>query len=425
MLVEIISIGDEILIGQTVNTNAGWMGKELSDRGAFIRRIITIHDTKDAIRTAIDEGLNSADVVLLTGGLGPTKDDVTKKAIIEYFEDELYIHEETLERVKNFFRKANRLMLDVNIQQAAVPKKSVVLANHQGTAPGMWMEKNGKILISLPGVPYEMKGIMEQEVFPRFHDLFGLKQFYSKTANIQGVGESYIADKMADWEDDIRSKGLELAYLPSPGLVRLRITSFNGRQDEALIDDYFRKLEAAYPENMYGYGGQTLSEVVGEMLKKQNATVGTAESCTGGSLAASIVSVAGSSAYFQGGFLTYTNQLKHEILGVKQAHFDRVGAVSEEVVTEMALGGKNKLKVDYCVSVSGIAGPDGGSEEKPVGTVWIGIASPKRVTAKKFFFSDNRERNISRTVLSALNFLRNEILLNQEIKDNADSISFR
>lgn len=410
MKIEIISIGDELLIGQTINTNASWMGRELSERGAFVTRVVTISDKVEDIRNTIDDGLQNADVVLVTGGLGPTKDDVTKKVITDYFEDELYIHEETLESVKDFFAKRNRQMLEVNIQQAAVPKTCTVLTNRQGTAPGMWFEKNGKILISLPGVPYEMKGIMEQEVFPRFEKLFGLKRFYSKTANIQGVGESYIADKMTDWENDLRSKGLELAYLPSPGIVRLRITSLNGQEDALLIDSYFRQLEEAYPENFYGYGEKTLAEIVGDLLKEQNAKVATAESCTGGALAASIVSIAGSSAYFQGGFLTYTNQLKHEILGVKQEHFNTVGAVSEEVVREMAAGGKDKLNVDYCVSISGIAGPDGATAEKPVGTVWIGIASPKRVIAKKFLFENNRERNISRTVLSALNLLRNEIL---------------
>lgn len=414
MQVEIISIGDELLIGQTINTNASWMGQELSQRGAFVSRVVTISDKTDAIRSAIDEGLNTADVVLVTGGLGPTKDDVTKKVITDYFEDELYIHEETLERVKGFFTRINRPMLEVNVQQAAVPKKSTVLRNMQGTAPGMWLEKNGKILISLPGVPYEMKGIMEQEVFPRLENLFGLKKFYAKTANLQGVGESYIADKMAVWEDDLRSKGLELAYLPSPGLVRLRITSLNGHSDEALIDTYFRELEEAYPENLYGYGDASLAEITGNLLKQYSATVATAESCTGGALAASLVSIPGSSAYFHGGFLTYTNELKHAILGVHQEHFMTVGAVSEEVVREMATGGKNKLNVDYCVSISGIAGPDGGTDEKPVGTVWISVASPKRVVAKRFLFSDNRERVINRTVLSALNFLRNEILWNQQ-----------
>lgn len=409
MRVEIISIGDELLIGQTINTNASWMGQELSRRGAFVTRVITISDKVEDIRNAFDSGLQNADVVLVTGGLGPTKDDVTKKVITDYFGDELYIHEETLRSVTQFFEQRKRPMLEVNVQQAAVPKTCTVLTNRQGTAPGMWLEKGGKILISLPGVPYEMKGIMEQEVFPRFENLFGLQQFYSKTANIQGVGESYIADKMTDWENDLRGKGLELAYLPSPGVVRLRITSLNGHQDASLIDTYFKQLEEAYPENFYGYGEKNLAEIVGDLLKGQKATVATAESCTGGALAASIVAIAGSSAYFQGGFLTYTNELKHQILGVRQEHFNTVGAVSEEVVKEMAIGGKNKLNVDYCVSISGIAGPDGATDEKPVGTVWIGIASPKRVIAKKFLFENNRERNISRTVLSALNLLRNEI----------------
>lgn len=413
MQIEIISIGDELLIGQTVNTNASWIGTELSQRGAFIKRVVTISDNENAIRQTMDEGVANADVVIITGGLGPTKDDITKKVITDYFEDELYIHEETLARVKEFFEKRNRPMLEVNIQQAAVPKKSIVLTNRQGTAPGMWLKKNGKIVISLPGVPYEMKGIMEQEVFPRLQYLFGLKQFYSKTANIQGVGESYIADKMSDWENELRSKGLELAYLPSPGIVRLRITSHNGESDRTLIDNYFKQIEEAYPENFYGYGDQSLAERVGAMLIEQNASVATAESCTGGALAAAIVAVAGSSSYFHGGFLTYTNELKHQILGVQQAHFTTVGAVSEEVVREMAIGGKNKLNVDYCVSISGIAGPNGGTVEKPVGTVWIAVASPKRVVARKFLFEDHRERNINRSVLSALNFLRNEIRTNE------------
>jgi nicotinamide-nucleotide amidase len=410
MKVEIISIGDELLIGQTINTNASWMGRELSERGAFVSKVVTISDKVEDIRNTIDTAFQHADVVLVTGGLGPTQDDVTKKVLTDYFEDELYIHEETLQSVKQFFEQRKRPMLEVNVQQAAVPKTCTVLTNRQGTAPGMWFEKNGKILISLPGVPYEMKGIMDQEVFPRFEKLFGLKQFYSKTANIQGVGESYVADKMTDWENDIRNKGLELAYLPSPGVVRLRITSLNGQEDAQLIDSYFKELEHAYPENFYGYGEKTLAEIIGDLLKEKKATVATAESCTGGAVAASIVAIGGSSAYFKGGFLTYTNQLKQEILGVKPEHFTTVGAVSEEVVLEMAAGGKDKLNVDYCVSISGIAGPDGATDEKPVGTVWIAIASPKRVVAKKFLFENNRERNINRTVLTALNFLRNEIL---------------
>lgn len=228
MKVEIISIGDELLIGQTINTNASWLGQQLSERGAIVSRVVTISDQEMAIHSAIDEGFKNADVIILTGGLGPTKDDITKKVITNYFGDELTIHEETLERVKSFFEVRNRPMLEVNIQQAAVPKKCQVLTNIEGTAPGMWFDFNGKILISLPGVPYEMKGIMEREAFPRLEKLFGIQKYYSKTANIQGVGESYIADKMAEWETDLRNNGLELAYLPSPGTVRLRITLKRG-----------------------------------------------------------------------------------------------------------------------------------------------------------------------------------------------------
>lgn len=410
MQVEFISIGDELLIGQTVNTNASWLGQEFSKRGAFINQVVAIKDQEEAIFTAFDSAMKNSDVIIVTGGLGPTKDDITKKVICDFFQDQLYIHEETLTHVKSFFERVNRPMLDVNIQQAAVPKSAKVLFNKQGTAPGMWMEHNGKILISLPGVPYEMKGIMLDEVFPRLHQQFGLSQFYSKTANIQGVGESYIADKMYDWENNLRNEGLELAYLPSPGMVRLRITSKKGLSDEALINSYFEQVELAFPDNFYGYGDLSLSEVVGDLFKKNKLTLATAESCTGGALGASIVAIAGSSSYFQGGFLTYTNKLKSKILGVNEIHFNTVGAVSEEVVREMAIGGREKLNVDFCVSVSGIAGPDGGSDDKPVGTVWIAVSSPNRTIAKKYLFGDNRDRNISRSVLSALNLLRNEII---------------
>ncbi|HLU87627.1 MAG TPA: molybdopterin-binding protein, partial [Taishania sp.] len=282
MQVEIISIGDELLIGQTINTNASWIGQMLTQRGAFVQRVLTIKDTEDAIWKAFDESLAVSDVVIVTGGLGPTKDDVTKKVIAAYFDDELIIHDESLEIVKSIFARSNRPMLDVNIQQAAVPSKCTVLLNRQGTAPGMWMEKDGKILVSLPGVPYEMKGLMEQEVLPRLESCFSIKKYYSKTGNIQGIGESYLADRMSDWENRLRNDGLDLAYLPSSGLIRLRISSPNGETDREKIDNYFKELEVAYPENFYGYGEKTLSEVVGDLLKVKNATVATCESCTGG-----------------------------------------------------------------------------------------------------------------------------------------------
>lgn len=410
MLVEFISIGDELLIGQTVNTNASWLGEKFSTLGASIHRIVTIRDTESAIHLAIDEALKTADVVIITGGLGPTKDDVTKKVITNYFNDELVIDTDTLERVKQIFSRTNRPMLDVNIQQAAVPSKCTVLTNRQGTAPGMWLEKDGKIVISLPGVPFEMKGIMEQEVFPRLQARFSDLKFFSITANIQGVGESYFADKMSDWENRLRAAGFELAYLPSPGIIRLRITSRNGVQDEQQILAYFKEVEAAYPDNFFGYGDISLAEVVGNLLKEGNYTLSTAESCTGGAIGAAIVSVPGSSAYFQGGFLTYSNELKHQELGVSQQLFETVGAVSEEVVIAMAKGCKQRLKTDFAIAVSGIAGPDGGTDEKPVGTVWVAIATPNEIVTKKLLLSDNRERIINRTVLTALNLLRTTLM---------------
>ncbi len=410
MLVEFISIGDELLIGQTVNTNASWLGEKFSTLGASIHRIVTIRDTESAIHSAIDEALKTADVVIITGGLGPTKDDVTKKVITNYFNDELVIDTDTLERVKQIFSRTNRPMLDVNIQQAAVPSKCTVLTNRQGTAPGMWLEKDGKIVISLPGVPFEMKGIMEQEVFPRLQARFSDLKFFSITANIQGIGESYLADKMSDWENRLRAAGFELAYLPSPGIIRLRITSRNGVQDEQQILAYFKEVEAAYPDNFFGYGDISLVEVVGNLLKEGNFTLSTAESCTGGAIGAAIVSVSGSSAYFQGGFLTYSNELKHQELGVSQQLFETVGAVSEEVVIAMAKGCQQRLKTDFTIAVSGIAGPDGGTDEKPVGTVWVAIATPNEIVTKKLLLSDNRERIISRTVLTALNLLRTTLM---------------
>jgi len=410
MLVEFISIGDELLIGQTVNTNASWLGEKFSTLGASIHRIVTIRDTESAIHLAIDEALKTADVVIITGGLGPTKDDVTKKVITNYFNDELVIDTDTLERVKQIFSRTNRPMLDVNIQQAAVPSKCTVLTNRQGTAPGMWLEKDGKIVISLPGVPFEMKGIMEQEVFPRLQARFSDLKFFSITANIQGIGESYLADKMSDWENRLRAAGFELAYLPSPGIIRLRITSRNGVQDEQQILAYFKEVEAAYPDNFFGYGDISLAEVVGNLLKEGNFTLSTAESCTGGAIGAAIVSVSGSSAYFQGGFLTYSNELKHQELGVSQQLFETVGAVSEEVVIAMAKGCQQRLKTDFAIAVSGIAGPDGGTDEKPVGTVWVAIATPNEIVTKKLLLSDNRERIISRTVLTALNLLRTTLM---------------
>ena len=410
MKAEIISIGDELLIGQTVNTNASWIGKELSILGIPVKRCITISDDENEILIAIDNALKSSDLVIVTGGLGPTKDDITKHTLCKYFGTHLEINQSVLDRVTKYFTDRGREMLDVNIQQAALPFGCKVLDNFQGTASGMWFEKDGSILISLPGVPFEMKSIMETIVFPKLKDLFNVSAIFHRTILLQGIGESYLAEKMKDWEDRIHNDGFGLAYLPSVGSVKLRITSPNGEDDLIKIEKYFDELTTELPINVYGRGEESLNEVVGKLLIEKKLTLGTVESCTGGALAASIVSISGSSNYFQGSFLTYSNELKNKIVGVNKSDLLNFGAVSEAVVLQMAENGRQKLGVDFCISTSGIAGPDGGTEAIPVGTIWIGIASKEGSFAMKYNFGNSRERNVQMTVLSALNLLRCTIL---------------
>lgn len=413
MKAELISIGDELLIGQTVNTNAAWLGKELSFRGVQVCNGVTISDKKEVILDALDVAVKRADLVIITGGLGPTKDDITKHTLCEYFEKELEINKEVLDRVEAFFKQRNRPMLEVNVQQAALPIGTEVLHNYHGTASGMWFEKSGVIVISLPGVPYEMKGIMMDEVFPRMQDQFGLSSIYHKTIHFQGIGESFLADQIQDWESSVRDEGLGLAYLPSPGIVKLRLTSLKGEVDAKKMDEYFETLKKQFPINYFGEGEITINEVVADLLINNNKTVGTVESCTGGNLAASFVSLAGSSSYYKGSFLTYSNELKELLVGVSRKNLATKGAVSEEVVIEMAEKGRLKLGVDFCIATSGIAGPDGGTEEKSVGTVWIALASSDGVVAKKFLFGNNRQRNLDMAVLTALNLLRIKLLSNK------------
>lgn len=410
MRAEILSIGDELLIGQTINTNASWLGQECSKLGIRIVHVTTISDEKQLIKDAVDEAFKRADLVLVTGGLGPTKDDITKYTLCEYFDSELEIHIPTLQRIEAFFSKRNRPMLEVNIRQAELPKKCTILENVNGTAAGMWFEKDEKILISMPGVPYEMKGIMTEQAFPRLQAKFALKALYHRTLMTQGIGESFLADQLQDWENEVREKGLGLAYLPSPGMVKLRLTSYEGEIRAEEIESYFNLLEKRFPTYVYGKEDEPIQLVLGRLLREKKMTIGTVESCTGGSLAQTLVSVAGASDYFQGSFLTYTNELKNRLVDVSKKDLDTVGAVSAEVVAQMAKNGREKLGVDICVSTSGVAGPDGGTEDLPVGTIWIGIATKENVIAKKFQFGDHRERNIQMTVLTALNLVRCEIL---------------
>ncbi len=406
--VEIISIGDELLIGQTINTNASWMGAQLAANGIKVSHVVTISDTWEAITGALQEADKRSQVVLITGGLGPTKDDITKQVLCSYFDTKLVLNESVLNHVESFFIKRNRPMLEVNKMQAMVPEACEVLFNEQGTAPGMLFEKNETIFVSMPGVPYEMKYLMEAHVIPRLRAKFPLKKLVQKTYLTQGIGESFLAEKLSDWENHLRDEGLDLAYLPSPGMVKLRISSSSGDQDR--VAHYGEELKKMIPVYLYGEEEETLPEVVGKLLTVKGETIGTVESCTGGSIMASLTSVSGSSAYVLGGFITYSNDLKIKLAHVGSETLEDFGAVSEETVLEMAAGGKKELGVDWCISVSGIAGPLGGSDEKPVGTVWIAIDGPKSKISRKFLFGTDRQRTVQMTVLTALNLLRCEIL---------------
>jgi len=410
MTVEIISIGDELLIGQTVNTNLTWMGQQLSLIGADVRYNTVVQDKHDDMLGAFEVAMNRVDVVLVTGGLGPTKDDITKQVLCDYFDTKLVQNEEVLAHVRSFFEKRNRPMLDVNIQQAEVPEKSTVLFNEHGTAPGMWFEQEGKVLVSMPGVPYEMKSIMTSSVLGRLKDLFNPEALYYKTIQTQGIGESYIAERIASIETKMRDEGVALAYLPSPGGVRLRLSVKPTDDLKLAITNYIAQIGALLPQYVFGYGEVKLEEVMGMHLIAMRNTVSTVESCTGGAVAAALTSVAGSSMYFKGSIVSYSNEIKINQVGVKAQTIEDNGVVSKQVVEEMATNGRKKLGTDYCVALTGVAGPEGGAEENPVGTVWIGIAGPERVIAKKFQFEKDRQRNIRRSVLTALNLLRCELM---------------
>ena len=409
MKVELISIGDELLIGQTVNTNASWLGETLSKSGAEIIKTVAISDKKNEIIASLNAIYDNTDCIIITGGLGPTKDDITKYTLAEYFGSKLKQDKHTLDKIESFFSQRNRPMLDSNYKQAELPIDCTILENDYGTAAGMWFEKNNKIFISLPGVPYEMQGIMTEQAIPKLKNRFKLKSMYYKTALTQGIGESFLAEKIQDWENRIYKNGLSLAYLPSAGIVKLRISSAKGRDDAAIIEDLFVELENLIPNHFFGYDDDTLPQIIGQQLIDKKLTIGTVESCTAGMLASQISSIPGASAYYEGALLTYSYKIKTSLANVPADLIQKEGAVSEPVAIQMAENGRDILGADICISTTGIAGPGGGTETKPVGMVWIAIATKDGTTTKKMQFSKHRERNIKMTVLSALNLLRLEL----------------
>lgn len=411
MKVEIITIGDEILIGQIVDTNSAWMGQELNLIGASVVRITTISDSLDIIKSSIKSAEQRADVVLITGGLGPTKDDVTKKALAEYFNCGFTFYPEIAEHISRLFARFGKEITEINRLQAELPSACKPLQNDQGTAPGMWFETSDTVFVSMPGVPYEMKGIMRQHVLPLIAKKFSAPTILHKTILTMGMGESWLSEHIAEWEDNLPTE-IKLAYLPSPGRVRLRLSAIGGdaKRLQALLNEEVQKLEKMIPDLIFGYDTQTIEEVVGKLLLEGEKTVATAESCSGGLVAHKITSVTGSSAYFEGSVVSYSNAVKVNELGVSQEDLKNFGAVSEPVVRTMAEGVRKKLKTDYSISTSGIAGPTGGTDEKPVGTVWIAVSSSDKTIAKKFQFGHNRVRNISLTANAALNMLRKMML---------------
>lgn len=410
MKAEIISIGDELLIGQVVNTNASWIANQLNQAGVEVNRIITISDKETAITDAITASLNYAEIVILTGGLGPTNDDITKKTLVRFFNGKLILHQPTAIQLETFFRNRGIQSNRLNKMQAYIPDNCTPIINQKGTAPGMWFEKDNKIIISLPGVPIEMKHMISEYIIPKLKSNFSLPPLLHKTIKTFGIPESLLAEKISVWENNLPSN-IKLAYLPNLGMVRLRI-SISGTTEQEGVKILAQETEKLLPiigNNIYGFDDDTLEEAIGKKLKNKNLSLSVAESCTGGSISARITTVPGASAYFLGGIIAYSNELKINKLGVKRSSIEQYGAVSEKVAEEMATGIRNSTKSTYSISITGIAGPDGGTPQKPIGTTWIGIAGPKGCYARHFLMGTDRDRNIARATITALSLFFKEI----------------
>ena len=417
MQTEIINIGDELLIGQVINTNASWMSEQLNLAGFPVHRVTIIPDDPQHILDALKESGRRSELVLLTGGLGPTKDDLTKDTLCKYFRTRLIFDPVTFQTIEKFFKTRGFPVTAVNRRQAEIPENCVAIPNANGTAPGMWFEEETAgaekkhVFVSMPGVPFEMKAMLIHEVIPRLKQYFQPVIVLHHTLLTQGLGESFLSDILEDWEANLPAN-LHLAYLPQPGIVRLRLTGQS--DDEASLqkqmDGEASKLKSLLQDYIFGEGDATLEAVVGKLLKETGSTLATAESCTGGYIAHMITSIPGSSAYYKGSIIAYSNDIKMKELGVSEKALGEYGAVSEEVVKQMANNVRSRLDCDYSIAVSGIAGPDGGTKDKPVGLVWIAIAGPSGIQTNKYLFGDNRERNIRRAALQALNLLRKKIL---------------
>lgn len=399
----IITIGDELLIGQTIDTNSAWMAKELNKIGVWVKRRVAVGDVRENIWQALDNESKEAQIILLTGGLGPTADDITKPLLCDYFGGKMIVNDEVLNHVMAIFRRLNRPIIDRNLKQAEVPDVCEVLMNERGTAPGMLFRKQNNIFISMPGVPHEMKGIMSKKVLPLLQKEFEMPFILHRTLLTAGVGESFIAEKIQSWEEALPSH-IKLAYLPNYGMVRLRLTT-QGTDETSLnneLDKSFEELQQLVSEWLIIAEDVTLEKALGDLLVSKNKTIATAESCSGGYIAHLLTSVAGSSSYFKGTVVAYSYDAKETILGVNHSTLEEKGAVSEETITEMFNGLMKTTTADYGIATSGIMGPGGGTDDKPVGTVWVAVGNREKMIAKRLHFRFDRGKNIELTATNAL-----------------------
>ncbi|HAM11627.1 MAG TPA: competence/damage-inducible protein A [Bacteroidales bacterium] len=411
MRAAIITIGDEILIGQTADTNSAWIGSELSKSGFDIFRITTVHDGREDILYALCEVSGKADVVLITGGLGPTSDDITKPVLCEFFNTQLVLNEEVFKMIEEMMARRKNPMNENNRRQAFVPQSCRVLKNAKGTAPGMWFEKDGTIFISMPGVPVEMKYIMTEHVIPELNKRFTSQVIMHRNIMTYGTFEAKLAEILTGFEKEL-PENIKLAYLPSSGVIKLRLTG-RGKDRyglQELMSGQVASLYKIIPEFIYGENEESLEKVVGDLLREKNQTLCSAESCTGGEIAHLITAIPGCSDYYKGSVIAYANTIKTRILNVPDYILQEHGAVSEEVVNLMANEARKLLDADYCIATSGIAGPDGGTESKPVGTLWMAVASEKGTVTENRVFGTDRITNIKRFSLAALNLLRLQII---------------
>ncbi len=419
MKAAIITIGDELLNGQILNGNARWMAEQLTAHHIEVTQILSIGDNEGAIRKALDALMDEVDYILLSGGLGPTNDDITKEVLSDYFGQKLVLDKANLKRIERFISSRGGKLNENNYRQAFVPENCRILQNSIGTAAGMWFKQGNCHIISMPGVPFELKAMMEKEVLPQIAQNNGDYEIMQRFVLIQGLPEAGLAEIIAPWEKAL-SKNVRLAYLPSPGIIKLRLSVLYRKEErektEESIQQYFKELSSYIPDHILAFDEISVAAYLNKVFTSEGLTLSTAESCTGGSIAGMITSIAGSSNFYKGSIVAYSNPIKIEMLAVKSNSLKKHGAVSEQVVKEMAANVREKMQTDYAIATSGIAGPGGGSEEKPVGTTWIAVASDNQVIAEEYRFGDNRLRNILRTGMTAMHLLLKLVVSEKKLK---------